>query len=73
MALSKYCPIVKRNVIYQYCEDCTDKPCRYSHTDSFDNRHTKKTNVIDDFKESEGMLHGNKTRESHTPYGDAIQ
>jgi len=71
--LSKYCPIVKRNVIYQYCEDCTDKPCRYSHTDSFDIGHTKKTNVINNSKESEGVLHEYKIRTSYTSYGDVVQ
>lgn len=72
IALSKYCPIVKRNVIYQYCEDCTDKPCRYSHTDSFDKINTKKTNVIDNSKESEGVLHEHKNRTSCTSYGNVV-
>lgn len=25
--MSKYCPIVNRKVIYQFCEDCEDKQC----------------------------------------------
>ena len=27
--MSKYCPILKENVIYQYCTDCDDKPCKH--------------------------------------------
>ncbi len=26
--MSIYCPLVNRNVIYQFCEDCTDRLCR---------------------------------------------
>lgn len=26
--MSKYCPIVKKRVIYQFCEDCEEKKCK---------------------------------------------
>lgn len=25
--MSRYCPIVDHNVIYQFCEDCEDRQC----------------------------------------------
>lgn len=34
--VSIYCPIVDRNVTYQFCEGCDDKECRYPHADIFE-------------------------------------
>ncbi len=51
--MSIFCPIVNRKVIYQFCEDCTDKVCRYPRTDKVEDnkkgnenecRHTKRFN-----------------------------
>lgn len=30
--MSKYCPIVNRKVIYQFCEDCESKICKENNT-----------------------------------------
>lgn len=26
--MSKYCPILKRNVVYLFCMDCSEKECK---------------------------------------------
>jgi len=41
--MSKYCPIIKERVIYQFCEDCTDRLCKIQKTKDTDRKEVTKT------------------------------